>query len=119
MKIALFAALTLAAVSVLQAGPVDPPSLPLDKAAAIAQKKLEELKLPSKCFLRTVSYYPSSKREPVARYHAYFEPLGRSAKEPIKIKYIVILMDGTATVEEREFGASKPMAGATNSESNP
>jgi len=115
MRITLFLILTLSAVTFPKAGPIDPPSLSMMEAAAIAQKKLDELKLPPEYFLRAISYHPSSKKEPAARYTAFYEPpFSRSTEEPIKIKFIKISMDGTASLEEREFGPSKPMASVTH-----
>lgn len=120
MKIALFAALTLAAVSVLQAGPVDPPSLLLDKAATIAQKKLEELKLPPEYFLRSIVYSPVSEQTPIACYIASYEPPKHvrvrlrvtpgeptPTPEPVKLSFIHVFMDGTATLVEREMENSR------------
>jgi len=117
MKTALFAALTFAAVSVLKAAtPVEPPSLTLDKAAAIAQKKLEELKLPPEFFLRKIDYYPTTSAiSSVACYIATYEPtklriIARvqpgqptPTPEPNIATFIYVFMDGTAKFVEQDM----------------
>jgi len=105
MKIALFAALTLAAISVLQANTDKPPSLPIDKAAAIAKKVVEEMKLPPQYFVRLMAYYPESNDKNPDRYIAYFEPF---SSPPAKVKYIKIFMDGKTSIEERKLTPGLP-----------
>jgi hypothetical protein len=126
MKIpALAASLLVATAMLLRAEPTPPaspestpPSLSLPKAAAIAQTHLESLELPPEFYLRGIHYQPPSDKEPEGCYLASFEPskntppqriqrIGSASDpaptEPVIIKSIKVLMDGTATVIEQEM----------------
>jgi len=114
MKIALLAALTLAAVSLSQATPIERPSLPLDKAAAIAQEKLEELKLPPEYCLRKMEYHPTSEHSPIAFYIATYEPprmvrvefMPGNPTPTRKLRmenFIYVFMDGAAKVADEQY----------------
>lgn len=114
MKIAVFAVLTLASISVLQATQ-DPPPISMFEAAAIAQTKLAELKLPPEFFLRKIEYYPTTSAiSSVACYIATYEPPrmvrlrfipGQPAPtpEPKMVNFIYVFMDGTAKVVEQDM----------------
>lgn len=89
------------------------PSLPFSKAAQIAQTKLEELHLPPEFFIHSVNLIQGGDATTPAKYEAIFEPtvvrrvrIG-TEPEPVKYKVIVISMDGTAAVEEREHAATR------------
>jgi hypothetical protein len=103
----------IAATTLLRAEPPTPPSLPLAKAVAIAQTTLDSLKLPPEYFLRSISYRPLTDKEPTAFYRASFEPtktrrvMVGSTPEPVKIKYIKVLMNGTASVIEEEISSDR------------
>ncbi|MEI6704169.1 MAG: hypothetical protein WCL71_11640 [Deltaproteobacteria bacterium] len=94
------------------------PSLPLSKAAQIAQTTLEELHLPSEFFIRSISLSPTMDPSGKPKYEARFEPPVRrlvlkqddpavAAPQPIKFRIIVVSMDGTAKVEEKEFTSTR------------
>lgn len=120
-KTAVSALFALTFISWLQANepPVPPPaSMPLEKAAAIAQNKLTEMKLPPEYFLRSVVYSPASEKEPVACYIASYEPTKRRTlrvkrdepipePEPIKLSFIQVFMDGTTAIIEKEAGVPR------------
>ena len=113
MKTSLIATVSLiATIIILRAEPL-PPSLPLPKAAVIAQTTLDGLKLPPESFLKSISYQPPSDKEPTAFYLVSFEPTKitrikvGSTPDPVKVKYIKILMDGSASVIEKELPARR------------
>lgn len=99
MKIALFVALTFAAVSLLQAQSVVPPSMSMVEAATIAQKAVEEMKLPPEYFVRLIVYHPKSNDENPERYVASFEP---SFYPPKRFRFLNIYMDGTTSIKSED-----------------
>jgi hypothetical protein len=114
MKTTLLSVATLLSlIALLHSEPSAPPSLSLPKAAAIAQTTLDGLKLPPEYFLKSISYQPASDKEPTAFYLASFEPTKitrvkvGSTPEPVKIKYIKVLLDGTSSVIEKELPSSR------------
>ena len=98
------------------------PSIPLTKAAQIAQTTLEELHLPSEFFIRSISLSPRMDASGKQIYEARFEPPVRrrilnqddpavSDPQPMKYRIIVVSMDGVAKVEEREQTSTRSIVG--------
>ena len=94
------------------------PPLPLSKAAQIAQTKLEAMNLPAEFYIRSISLAPSMEASGKIIYEAKFEPPVRrrvlkqddpavSTPQPIKYRIIVVSMDGTAKIEEREYPSTR------------
>jgi hypothetical protein len=85
------------------------PTLSIADATRSAQVFLDQQKLPKEYFIRSITLTGSPGSASSAQYEARFEPTKARrvkigpAPEPIKYQVIVVTMDGTATIQEREF----------------
>lgn len=106
------------------------PSLPFSKAAQIAQTTLEELHLPAEYFIRSISLSTTMDASDKPIYEARFEPPVRrrvikqddptvTDPQPIIYRIIVVLMDGTAKVEQREFTPTRSIVRKPSEEESP
>lgn len=92
-----------------------PPTLSFVKAAQIAQEALEKQNLSKEYFIRSLFLVRTTDETPTETYNAYFEPTQKVRMKvdtetppvPIKVKVIVISMDGAATIEEKVIEQSE------------
>ena len=101
------------------------PTLSIVDATKSAQVLLDQQKLPKDYFIRSITLAASPDKPEIKQYEARFEPtktrrvMVGSEPEPIKYQVIVVSMDGTASIQEREFAptrriVAKPVGSSDN-----
>jgi len=104
------------------------PALSIVDATKSAQLLLDQQKLPNDYFIRSIMLAASPDKPEIKQYEAQFEPTKTrrvkigSEPQPSKFQVIVVSMDGTASIQEREIASTRRIvakpAGAGDNETN-